>query len=585
MISISCEHPDVEDFINLKSDLNICTKANISVRVTDEFMKAVRDDKYWVCSFHRPESDETIQKMYKAKDLFRLLAKRNWEMAEPGILYWDNITKYNLLDKHKDFEYAGTNPCAEEPLPAGGSCLLGSINLSEFVKKPFTLEAEIDWDSLIKTTRLAVRELNNVLNEGLELHPLQEQRDSVRDWRQIGLGIMGLADMLIKLNRSYDNVQGRQVAENVMRVISSTAIGESARLAEKYGCFPKCDIDALTASSFYKTLLPHLSNITIERIKKYGLYNSQLLTCAPTGSIGTMLQCSTGIEPVFAFSYNRTTKSLHGKDEVYKVYTKIVEDYKKATGNEELPSQFIESKDIAPLNRVLMQSVIQNFVDASISSTINLPESATIDEVEEIYMAAWKFGLKGVTVYRQGCQREGILNVEDKPKIVSESSAPKRPKTLVAENQVVVVKGEKYLISVGLLDEKPYELFITKLGRTVPKEWHFFGKIIKIAKKHYALESMYCCIDHLGHDSTPEIKTSALYISMLLRHGVDIKFIIKTSKKVNNLVTSLSAAITRVLSKYLPKEVTGDKCPECGEALINEGGCIHCPSCGWSKCS
>jgi ribonucleoside-diphosphate reductase alpha chain len=232
-----------------------------------------------------------------------------------------------------------------------------------------------------------------------------------------------------------------------------------------------------------------------------------------------------------------------------------------------------------------MQSVIQNFVDASISSTINLPESATIDEVEEIYMAAWKFGLKGVTVYRQGCQREGILNVEDKPKIVSESSAPKRPKTLVAENQVVVVRGEKYLISIGVLNEKPYELFITKLGTNAPKVWHFFGQITKVAKKHYALESEYYLVDHLGEGSNPEIKTSALYISMLLRHGVDIKFIIKTSKKVNNLVTSLSAAITRVLSKYLPKEVTGDKCPECGEALINEGGCIHCPSCGWSKCN
>jgi ribonucleoside-diphosphate reductase alpha chain len=458
------------------------------------------------------------------------------------------------------------------------------LNLSEFIHKPFTDEAYVDSTDLREAVITAVHALNDVLIEGLELHPLQEQRDSVRDWRQIGLGIMGLADMLLKLGYTYGSESSREFVDNITSEIAATAITESARMARTMGKFPKCDINALTASKFYNHIVNYLSEDTVECIKKYGLYNSQLLTCAPTGSIGTMLECSTGIEPVFAFSYNRTTQSLHGKEQVYKVDAKIVKDYKEVTGNTELPSYFVSSADIPPINRILMQATIQNNVDAAISSTINLPEDALIEEVEEIYMQAWKYGLKGVTVYRQNCQRAGILTTDSKPKeIETTKSAPKRLKTLQSDNYVVSIKGEKYLISIGLLNDKPYELFITKLEEA-PEEKYFKGTITKVAKQHYKLDSDYCTIDKLG-ESTTEVQASALYISMLLRHGVDIKFITKISKKVNNIVSSLSAAIARVLSKYIPKEETGDKCPECGEPLINEGGCIHCPSCGWSKCS
>lgn len=188
MISIDCRHPDLEEFINLKTNPDICTKANISVRVSDEFMRAVEEDKDWNMEYYRPESDQLITKTVKARDLFKLLAQRNWEWAEPGILYWDRISQYNLLEG-TSFSYAGVNPCAEEPLPPGGSCLLGSINLSEFVYYPFRQKAVFAEEEFRKSVRLAVIALNNVLNEGLELHPLQEQRDSVRKWRQIGLNL------------------------------------------------------------------------------------------------------------------------------------------------------------------------------------------------------------------------------------------------------------------------------------------------------------------------------------------------------------------------------------------------------------
>lgn len=197
MLSISCEHPDLVEFINLKSNLDVCTKANISVRMTDDFMRAVESGSNFTLHFTMEDGSE-ITRVINAKEVFMLLAKRNWEMAEPGILFWDRISNYNLL-QNTDFKYAGVNPCAEEPLPSGGSCLLGSINLSEFVLNPFTNKAEIDWDELSYATCKSVCALNDVLMEGLPMHPLQEQRDSVRDWRQIGLGTLGLGDMLIKL--------------------------------------------------------------------------------------------------------------------------------------------------------------------------------------------------------------------------------------------------------------------------------------------------------------------------------------------------------------------------------------------------
>ena len=186
MISIGCDHPDLIEFINLKTQKDICTKANISVRVSDEFMKAVIEDKDYTLHYYRPEGNQTIEKTIKAKEIFHLLALRNWEWAEPGILYWDRIQNYNLLD-NTDFKYAGVNPCAEEPLPAGGSCLLGSINLSEFVVNPFTKNAKIDYDSLEEAVSISIVGLNQVLIEGLELHPLEEQKETVRNLRQIGL--------------------------------------------------------------------------------------------------------------------------------------------------------------------------------------------------------------------------------------------------------------------------------------------------------------------------------------------------------------------------------------------------------------
>jgi ribonucleoside-diphosphate reductase alpha chain len=577
MISIDCTHPDLIDFINLKTDPDVCTKANISVRVSDEFMKAAAAGDNWELTFHRPESDEIISNTVNAQDVLKLLALRNWEWAEPGILYWDRISNFNLLD-NSDFEYAGVNPCAEEPLPAGGSCLLGSLNLAEFVDKPFTSEAHINYSDLMMATKQAVIALNKVLDEGLELHPLEEQRNSVRDWRQIGLGTLGLGDMFIKLGVKYGSDWSLEIIDSVYKCIANVAIITSNELAKTEGCYPKCNKEDLLNSKFLNSL--HLEPSVLEDISEYGLHNSQLLTCAPTGSIGTMLEVSTGVEPNFALSYMRKTQSLKGKDEYYSVNAKIVNDYRQVTGNKELPDYFITSESINPTDRIRVQGRLQKYIDASISSTINLPESATKQDVYDIYVNAWKYGLKGVTVYRSGCNRGAILSTS----IENNAVTNKRPKELEADLHLVKANGEQFIVLIGLLNDKPYEVFAFKPNIQINIPDHK-GIITKESKMHYNFKSDILTIPNLElANNAVEERATTLYASMLLRHNANIKYIVKTARKVNSVVTSFTSAVCRVLNKYLPKQVTGEKCPECGADIINEGGCKHCSQCGWSKC-
>lgn len=378
MISMSCDHPDVEEFIHIKSDLDRVTKANISLRITDDFMKAVKEKKPFKLTFTREETGEVIEKEVDAQSLFTEFCKMNWDYAEPGMLFWDRIKNYNILSEDSTFEYAGTNPCAEEPLPAGGSCLLGSINLSEFViedKKTF------DIDAFREAVNTAVIGLNEVLDEGLPLHPLQEQRDSVKLWRQIGLGIFGLADMLIKMKITYGSPESLKLCDEIAFAMADEAIATSARLAKECEPYPNYHKESIMKSDF---LLNNTTKETKALVEQYGLRNSQLLTCAPTGSLSSMLGVSGGIEPIFANYYTRKTESLKGHDEYYKVWTPIVKKYVDENNiekEEELPEYFITAPKLNYMNRIDMQAVWQEHIDASISSTINLDNSATVKDV------------------------------------------------------------------------------------------------------------------------------------------------------------------------------------------------------------
>lgn len=600
MLSLDVRHPDIEEFIDCKTDLSKVNFANISVRVNDEFMKAVENDEdyvlRWPCNstYLKPAEElnynvltkvgyteaPTYLKRVKARELFNKLVKNNWDYAEPGILYWDHVKDYNIVNNDPDFEYAGTNPCAEEPLPAGGSCLLGSINLSEFVVQPFTEYAVFDYETLVKAVKISIKALNDVLDEGISLHPLQEQQDTVSYWRQIGLGTMGLTDCLIKLGVEYGSEESLKIIDTIYSTIAVTSVLTSNKLAEEKGTYIGCKKELLTKSSFIKAL--DLSEKDLNSIEEFGLYNSQLLTCAPTGSIGTMFETSTGVEPIFALNYTRKTLSLDGKESFYTVNTKLVDDYIKATGKSELPDYFVTSADIKPVDRVKVQSCLQKYTDASISSTVNLPKEATVEDVYNIYMEAWRNNLKGITVYRSGCKREGIL-VTEKPKNIPNTSAPKRPKELEADFYTANSKGSQYIVLVGLYEGRPYEIFAFKPNIEIKAPQHK-GIITKKSKMHYSFKSDLLQITELelANDNIEE-KAATLYASMLLRHGVDIKYIIKTAKKVNNNIVSFSSVLCRILAKYMKSEVSG-KCPDCGSDLIHEGGCTHCSSCSYSKC-
>lgn len=415
MISMSVDHPDIEEFIDIKTDLEKVTKANISIRINDDFMKAVENNEEYRCVFKVEATNEEIVKVVNARKVFMKLVENNWDFAEPGILFWDNIENNHLLSEDKEFKYAGVNPCAEEPLPAGGSCLLGSINLSEFVVSPFTKEAAFNEESFKEAVRDCVVGLNEVLEEGLPLHPLQMQKENVSKYRQIGLGVMGIADMLIKLNIRYGSDEAVSLCEELSNIMLNEAVKQSSLLAKEYGVFEKYNEDAIFKSKFF---VNNVSEDVKELVKKYGLRNSQLLTIPPTGSISTMLGISGGIEPIFNLSYFRKTESIHNEDVIYKVYTPIVKEYmdiNRIDKEEDLTDIFVTAMNLNAYERIKMQGAWQKNIDASISSTINLPYEATVEDVYDIYMSAWKNNLKGITIYRDNCKRSGIL-LNEKPK-------------------------------------------------------------------------------------------------------------------------------------------------------------------------
>lgn len=583
MISLDCHHPDLPEFIDIKTKENSVTKANISVRVTDDFMNAVETNADWTMTFTRPETGETIERTIPAKQLFNRLCENNWNWAEPGMLFWDNVTKYNLLSENSEFEYAGVNPCAEEPLPAGGSCLLGSINLSEFV-----CDGKFMFDDFVNTIDTAVRALNDILDEGLPLHPLQEQRDSVGDWRQIGLGVMGVADMLVKLHLRYDSYEAIAFCRDISCALANVAMYSSARLAKEHGKpYPKYQKSTLL-TPFIKQ---NADSITYDLIRKYGLYNSQLLTVAPTGTLSTMLGISGGIEPIFAKSYKRKTESLHGESRYYDVLTPIYAKYAQEnnlTVNDKFPDWFVDSSEISPVQRVKMQAAWQKGIDASISSTVNLPNSATIDDIYTIYMEAWKNGLKGITVYRSGCMREGVLvtetPTEKSPELKRGAIIPCKDNLIGLKRKLTTGCGSLHVL--GYFDPDTKELqevyfnkgstggcanFMTGLSRMVSLLCRAGVSIFDIKDQ---LDSTGVCPSYATRRAVKHDTSDGSCCPMAIGNAL-----IDMWEEVNN-----EGPYTGDINKTLQEIQNTSVCPECGAEVQHEGGCVQCKSCGWSRC-
>ena len=609
MISIDCSHPDVEEFIDLKTDLEKVTKANISVRIHEDFMEAVKKNEDYLLHYTRQATGQVIEKQVNARDLFRKIAETNWDYAEPGALFWDRIEGWNLLSNTKEFSYAGVNPCAEEPLPAGGSCLLGSINLSAFVTDPFTDHAQFDFEGLKHCVEVSVGALNEVLEEGLPLHPLQEQQESVAKWRQIGLGIMGLADCLIKLGLAYGEEDAVVMCDKIGFAMADSAIAASAKLAKEKGAYPACEIDEVMSTPYF---LANTTEKTRELVKKYGLRNSQLLTIAPTGTLSTMLGISGGIEPVYANYYERKTESLHGTDVYYKVYTKIVEAYMKQFGiksDAELPDYFVTAMTLDYRQRIDMQSIWQQHIDASISSTVNVPNGFTVEETEGLYMYAYEKGLKGITIFRDGCKRIGILNTDMKKekKEVTAGEGLKRGEILLVTDDVVgkkrkLVTGCGSLHCIALFDPNTGALLETYLSKGSTGGCNNFmvglSRMISIsARGGISIETI---VDQLNSSGSCPSYTARRVTRKDTSRGACCPMAVGNAlmDMYNEMQEELAAKencesekpVKKVKKVPKPKAVSAeldkDKmyCPECGEPLVFEEGCNICKSCGWSKC-
>ena len=624
MISMDVSHPDIEEFIDIKTDLNAVTKANISVKITDDFIKAVKNNTKYPCKFTL-EDGSVICKYIDANKIMDKLALNNHRMGEPGILYWDRIQNYNLMQHFEDFGYAGVNPCAEEPLPAGGSCLLGAINLSEFIVDPFTPAARFDFDEFERVIHKAIFALNDVLIEGMPLHPLKEQQETVGKLRQIGLGIMGLADALIKLGITYGSSESLLTIETIGTALLYNSLIASSEYAKLDGNTPFEGYDAhkVFESDIIQNLINNLNYYEVNTLKvalQNGLFNSQLTTIAPTGTIAGLCNTSYGVEPNFAYSYTRKTESLHEEGDVYyTVEPKIVEDYRKATGNKgELPDYFITTHQLDPFNRVDVQATIQKYIDASISSTVNLPESTTPEEIKAIYLYGAEKGVKGLTIFRNNCERMGILTVGDNKEENTDDLTPvERAKSMLKFGDTILVDdsviGIKRKLKTGCGSLHCTFYFCPETGelREVFLDKGSKGGCLSLLNAMSRLASL------CARKGAPVEEIADQLESVLVCPSYSVsKFKDKTTSKGSSCASAVAYALIDAHNQFLedfidpdddteieikairhtekpalsaPKKQEPDDyymvCPECGEkALLKTEGCVSCVSCGYSRC-
>lgn len=671
MLSMSINHPDIEEFITKKQDLTKVTGANISVKVTDEFMQAVVNDEEYYLRFpvdvELPKVREEIPygelvpfgnlidknvsfiKKVRARELWDTLMHCAWNTAEPGIMFEGAMHNYSPDGVYPDFKMVGTNPCGEIPMGPFDSCRLIHINLSSYIVDPFTDKAHIDEELLYmhsyEAMRLAddlvdleIEAVDRIINivkndtDDTEFKLWSKIKETAIQGRRAGLGFTGLADAIAMLGLKYDSDEGIGQVEQLMKVMFKGQLDSNIDMAIERGSFPAWDkhkelffegdeVCKLTGempvydghNEWYNFIYDNYPDQIVKMIRN-GRRNISWSTVAPTGTVSIMAGTSSGIEPVFMPFYQRKRKCMSENDRVdyvdkvgekYTLFTVVhpnlkrwaVEtmNYSESEVNEwslgvwkevwkESPYYGSTAPEIDWRQRVKLQGVVQKYITHSISSTVNLDRETTEEEIADIYIEAWKQGLKGITIYRDGC-REGVLTQVEKPKTIEGRQAPKRPKELEADAYLIKAKGEQFIILVGMLESKPYEVFAFRPRNPISFKPHK-GVITKVSKMHYSFTSDVFHIDNLElANENVEENAATLYSSMLLRHGVDIKYIVKTAKKVNDNISSFSSAMCRVLSKYIPnEEIKGEVCPDCGGTLVREGGCIHCKDCGYSKC-
>lgn len=644
MLTCSVHHPEIDTFINIKKDKSRVTGANISVRLSDEFMEAVVNNTEYEQRFPVDSETPTITKKVNARDVWNTIVMAAWESAEPGLLFWDNAMKYTPGDIYKEFGFGSTstNPCGEIILPPFDSCRLIAENLIKFVINPFTKDAYFDWDLFEKYTIIAQRLMDDLIDIELEqidkiLAKIESdpEPDSIKSveknlWlkiramcdngRRTGLGITALGDTLAALGIKYGSDESIEVTEKIYRALAVGAYTSSIILAKERGAFPIFDASLEKGHPFIERILAELDPTTLGEYYVYGRRNIALTTTAPTGSVSMMTQTTSGIEPAFMLKYSRRKKvnssdlnvkvdyvdAMGDKWQMFDVYHHGFEQWMKVNNKtwddvEESPYFQATSAEIDWMASVHIQSVAQKWICHSISKTCNLPNSATKELVAQVYLEAWKSGCKGFTVYRDGC-REGVLVSSDKKEEVK--SEPNlltwdRPEKLPCDIHHVNISGQSWIIFVGKSEEGiPCELFGGLSSKVVLPKKLKHGFIVKTKHKKgdtsvYDLtygegedKSVIKDIGEIFENATQGDFTRAF--SLMLRAKIPIHLIVNQMQKNEaSDMYSFSRVVARVLKKYIKDGTTiKGKCPNCGsEDIAYIEGCLTCSSCGNSKCS
>jgi ribonucleotide reductase alpha subunit len=554
----------------------------------------------------------------RKKDVYLSLDNSKFESAYTNAVkdvYYssglEDVYDLTVKDNHNFF---ANGMLVHNCMPSYSLCCLGAINLTKFVTDPFTNRANIYWGDFEEAIRTGIRFLDNVLD--VTDYPLKKIKDFSQQWRRIGLGVTGLGDVFAMMRIKYGSLESLELTEKIFRTLRDQSYYASANLAKEKESFPACNIDKLLKANFIKDLPEDIKKI----IKKYGLRNIGLNTCAPTGTISFSIgdNCSSGIEPIFDLSYTRDIRTGGEDTEVKteKVYDyawkkyidKTYKDAEKDGITLEVPEYFDTTLSLDPMAAMEVQSVAQKYIDHSISKTYNLPANYKLEDYKKLWLTAHKKGLKGMTTFNPNGSMKGILKHQNedgeieivRPEMIERHHAPKRPKDLECDIHVVNVKDETYLMLVGILNGSLYEIFATGIAdvdendRTLvyDVDGHKKGILRKNSKNSYSLVIKNGeekeVIKNIRKTFNVDFETSCRLISMGLRHGVPLEFIVHQLAKHENMI-SLHKAVSRVLKKYIKegeKYLLSQECPSCGSKnFVYSEGCILCKDCGWGQCS
>lgn len=636
MITMDIAHPDIFEFISIKQDLKKVTGANISVRLSDEFMKAVVQDTEfklrWPVDAQNPKYTKTI----KARELWNTIIKCAHNTAEPGLIFWDKQHFYSTSSIYPGFKNISTNPCSEIAMQGGDSCRLMALNLYSFVDNPFTEKAAFNYKKFEEVSYYTQRLMDDLVD--LELESIERifekiksdpepdfiKDTEIRTWkllyesgkkgRRTGLGFTGLADCLAALNIKFDSNDALVEVAKIMRAKLSAEFESSIDMAIERGPFEAFNPEYENQSEFIQMMKKEFPEITA-RMMKHGRRNISISTVAPTGTLSILTQTSSGIEPIFLLSYKRRKKvnpsdknakidfvdALGDAWQEFDVHHPKLKEWMNITGETDIkksPYDGATAPEIDWIKRVKLQSIVQKYTTHSISSTINLPSNVSVEKVGEIYLEAWRMGLKGITVYRDGSRTGVLIAAHDKKK--DDNVQIKRPKSIEAEVVRFQNNNEKWIAVVGILNNKPYEIFTGKaedafsLPNYVNKGW-----VIRVTNEdgskrydfQYTDKDGYkVTIEGLSRSFDKEYWNYAKLISGILRQGMPLPQVVELIESLNfydDHINSWKYGVARALKKFIPDGTKADKvCPSCGdpEGLVYEEGCLKCKSCGSSKC-